>query len=218
MTVAIDRIGVLTSCTGTKVEADAALPAERLYAGQHHVRLMRGVDEARAAGLAVRVAIVSAGHGVVEGDERLRPYEQTFQGRRTDARRRLARRLGIPTAARAALARPADVHVVLLGEDYLVACELGKDVAPSAPTFVICAAGTALELPPIRDVYPVALTTADTRRFQCGLVGLKGEVGGRLLAHIARNRPAVSELTDPGLLDTLASTKVLPAAAAATLF
>jgi hypothetical protein len=218
MSVAIERISVLTSCTASKVATEMPLPAERLYAGQHHARLMRGVDDARAAGLDVRVAIVSAGHGVVAGDDRIQPYEQTFQGRPADARRRRARDLGIPRAARAALARPADVHVVLLGEDYLAACELGPDLAPSAPAFVICAAGTALRLPPVVNVHPIPLTTEDTRRFRCGLVGLKGEVGRRLLAHIARDRPAVSELGPLGLVDRLASVPSRPTAATAMLF
>jgi len=218
MSVAIERIGVLTSCTGSKVATDTPLPAERLYVGQHHLRLMRGVDDARAAGLDVHVAIVSAGHGVVAGDDRLQGYEQTFQGRPAAARRQLARQLGIPKAARATLARPADVHIVLLGDDYLDACELGPHLMPSAPTLVICAAGTALRLPPTAtNVYPVALTIDDTRRFQCGLVGLKGEVGGRLLMHIARGRPAVSGLTAPGLLDALASVRSRPGSATLTM-
>src|SRR4051812_14240426 len=113
------RILIISSCTGTKVapavlaEADfsddarlkraiqqhrkAVVAAERLYAGQHHMRLMRGVQRARAAAhLAVDLRLVSAGFGLVRGDELLPPYERTFVGRRRDERRALADAARIP--------------------------------------------------------------------------------------------------------------------------
>src|SRR3954451_4877664 len=90
------RIHVLTSCTGTKVRTSRALPAETLYSGQHHVRLMRGVAEARGEGLKVDLSIVSAGHGIVPGLAPILPYEQTFQGRSSEVRREMARTLAIP--------------------------------------------------------------------------------------------------------------------------
>src|SRR4051812_10054975 len=111
------RIHVLTSCTGSKVNTCAPVPAEKLYCGQHHVRLMRGVAAARAAGLDVELSIVSAGHGIVAGRRRLAPYERTFQGMAGGARRELAHALAIPATVRRVLRRPADLHVVLLGED-----------------------------------------------------------------------------------------------------
>src|SRR5262245_51048224 len=118
MTLPPFRIHVLTSCTGTKVRTGRALPAEDLYSGQHHVRLMRGVTEARGEGLKIDLSIVSAGHGIVPGSERLLPYEQTFQGRSSADRRKMARTLAIPRNVRRVLSEPADLHLVLLGEDY----------------------------------------------------------------------------------------------------
>lgn len=212
------HIRVLTSCTGAKASTREPLPAEELYCGQHHVRLMRGVAQARGEGLGVDLAIVSARHGVVEGWEPLLPYEQTFQGKPASTRRFLARKLEVPTAARRALDQPADLHVVLLGDDYLEACELGDDVRPSAPALVLCAAGTALRMRPIPHVHVIALATDDTRRFHCGLVALKGEVGGRLLAHIANVRPSVEELTAPALLETLTRVRTAHHLAASPLF
>src|SRR4051812_49763525 len=115
MSSPLARIHVLTSCTGTKVSSRRAVPAEELYGGQHHVRLMRGVGVARDQGLEVDLSIVSAGHGIVSGSERLMPYEQTFQGRSGGDRRELARTLAIPRGVRRVLSRPADLHLVLLG-------------------------------------------------------------------------------------------------------
>ena len=49
MTVAL-RVNVITSCTGRKVTLSRGekVAAERLYCGQQHLRLMRGVDRLRA--------------------------------------------------------------------------------------------------------------------------------------------------------------------------
>src|SRR5687768_14802066 len=120
------RVNVITSCTGRKLAlapGDTA-PAERLYCGQHHVRLMRGVEYLRGAGATVDVWIVSAGHGLVHGAEPLATYEKTFQGRRRLERHAMASQLGIPQAIGAVLASRADLTIVLLGDDYLQACQL----------------------------------------------------------------------------------------------
>ena len=106
--------------------ADRAVPAEDLYRGQHHLRLMRGVTEARREGLEVDVSIVSAGHGIVPGSKRLAPVRADISGSinaRTGANWR-GRSPSHATCARV-LGAPADLHLVLLGEDYLDACEFG---------------------------------------------------------------------------------------------
>src|SRR4051794_1070577 len=142
-----------------KVPTTAPVPAEDLYLGQHHVRLMRGVRCLRAAGTEVDVWIVSAQHGVVHGREPLLTYEQTFQGRPAAERRDMATRLGIPKSTRAVLRRPAALALVLLGEDYLDACQLTDDVSAGAQTLLFCAASVAVAMPSMPDVKTVALRT-----------------------------------------------------------
>jgi hypothetical protein len=212
----VRHVCVITSCTGSKLATAVPTPAEELYTGQHHLRLMRGVDAARRARVGVDVSIVSAGHGVVAGDRALLPYERTFQGLRAQARQLLARELEVPAGVRAALARPADLHLVLLGDDYLGACELDAEVRPSAPVVLLCSAGSALRLPPIPDVCVIALTVEDTRRFRCGLVALKGEIGGRVLEFVARTPAPAAELASAAMLDRLTDAARVPVAA--TLF
>ncbi|WP_157591755.1 DUF6884 domain-containing protein [Solirubrobacter soli] len=198
MSEVVRRVHVVTSCTALKVDTRVPVPAETLYRGQQHVRLMRGVQRARALGVQIDLSIVSAKHGVIAGDAPVESYEQTFQGMGVEARRSVARTLGIPQAIRTSLDHPCDLHVVLLGDDYLAACELGADVAPSAPTHLFCAAGSALGLPRMSNVAIWPIHVEDTRRFQCGYVALKGEVGGRLLATLATGRLSLAELTsDP---------------------
>lgn len=203
MSAAHLRISALTSCTGQKVATAVAVPAERLYCGQQHVRLMRGVEVARSAGHEVAVAVVSAEHGLLGGDGLVAPYERTFQGMPAAERRRLARELGIPAAIGALLAEPADLRLVLLGGDYLDACELTADAVLGAPTLALCGAGTALRLPVLAGLRPLVLHERDTRRFACGLVGLKGEVAGRLLALLAERPDALADLLVDDAADPL---------------
>lgn len=198
-----DRVTVVTSCTGLKRQEPRALPAEDLYTGQQHLRLMRGVRALRDAGTHVDVWIVSAGHGLVHGSDLLVPYERTFQGRPTAERREMAAELDIPADLQSVLAQSTDFAVVLLSEEYLDACGLTDDLQPGGPLMVVCSASSALRVPAIADATVIALRTAHTREFRCGYVGLKGEVVGRLLWALADDRLTVAKARDAGVLSLL---------------
>lgn len=225
-------ISVITACTGLKAPSTSPpltmsdfvrgrehvralhrrrngslVPAEELYRGQQHVRLMRGVEMARALNHRISVSIVSAGYGLVSGDELLAPYECTFQGMPASERRAWAGRLLLAEQVNAALSRQSDVAVVLMGDDYFDACRIVGEMRVGAPTAILCGAKTALRIGPSANVHVVALTENDTRRFACGLVGLKGEVASRLLAYLAIQPDAAAGLGSPRLLDLLATTK-----------
>jgi hypothetical protein len=222
-------ISVLTACTGLKVATGAAeltygdfakgsdhiaalhrdlgaslVPAEELYRGQQHLRLMRGVEAARGLGHLISVSIVSAGYGLLAGDDAVAAYECTFQGMPARERRAWASRLALVESVRVFLERPADAAIVLLGDDYLGACAPTRQLPGRVPTLVLCGARTALRMPPAVNVYPVVLHESDTRRFACGHVGLKGEVAGRLLAWLAAAPSRVEQLGSLGLLEELA--------------
>jgi hypothetical protein len=222
------RVVVLSSCTGLKTRdpvlfpddfmrpkqglrgmindlESERLPAERLYRGQHHLRLMTGLAEARASShLQVDLRIVSAGYGLVRGSDKVVPYECTFQGHATEQRERLVTSAGIPAAVRALLQEDYDLGVVLLGEDYLDACQLDHRVALGGPTLVFCGQAAAVRLPPLDRLRAIPVRRHETRRFGCGLVGLKGEIGGRLLSYLARGQTSMTEVSSPHILDCLA--------------
>jgi hypothetical protein len=210
------RVLVITSCTGEKsVESSKALtlsdfqkgaahvgmreaelahlltPAEELYTGQQHVRLMRGVTAFRSAhptngeGPALDLRILSAGYGIVPGSQKLAPYEATFQGMGRAELRKWADTLGVPGAFRDAVAGPYDLAVVLLGDDYLDACSLDSSVKLGGPTLLFCGKNTLKKLPKLGNLHAVALTNAEAKRFSCGLVALKGELGSRILSRLA---------------------------------
>src|SRR5689334_19310566 len=101
---------VLSTCTAKKIATGIArVPAEELYDGQQHRHLMRGVELYRAAAQPygeLELKIVSAGYGVVAGDELLHGYDSTFVGMRSAQLRRRAAELNIPQAVSSLLAGP----------------------------------------------------------------------------------------------------------------
>jgi hypothetical protein len=114
---------ILTSCTATKASLGARRAlAEDLYAGQQHRRLMRGITAYRDAGQPagpLELHIVSAGRGVVAGDEPLRSYNASFSGMRRQQLQRRARKLGVPRTVASLLAAPRQLSLLLLGDSYL---------------------------------------------------------------------------------------------------
>ena len=236
------RILVITSCTGEKsVESPRALtladfrlgpaqvrereaehaglmrPAEELYSGQQHVRLMRGVAEYRTAHSRSGVEseldlrIVSAGYGIVRGAQKLAPYEATFQGMGKADLRAWADSLGVPQAFRDAVAEPYDLGLVLLGDDYLAACRLDAGVTLGGPTLLFCGKNALKRLPKLANLHPVPVSNAEAKRFSCGLVALKGELGSRILSRLALDPGFATTLTsDAEVLDLLDQSAPVP--------
>src|SRR4051812_23803715 len=58
--------------------AEYCLPAEEMYTGQQHLRLMRGIEALRVCSVYhIDLQIVSAGYGLITGDTPVAPYECT---------------------------------------------------------------------------------------------------------------------------------------------
>jgi hypothetical protein len=214
------RLLILTSCTGEKAvvnddqltledfrrgpahvaEKEKAQqqflrPAEDLYSGLQHVRLMKGVRAAREAGkIEVALQILSAGYGLVDGGVMLAPYEATFAGMKGQQLREWARALQVPQVVRKLLAQPYDLTILLLGEDYLQACEIGSDFVLGSPTIALCSAASAKRLPNLPALHKVVVTNADAKRFSCGLVGLKGEITARVLQRLSADPSRLVDL------------------------
>ena len=188
-------IGVLTNCTGTKLTGSA--PAEELYIGEQHRRLMQGVRAFRdGRGEHLDLYVMSAKYGVVRGDTRLESYDACLSRRAGDARRH-GRLLGLPAAVRCFLSDGSvALKLVALGAGYFEAGGFVAQRPPEGPTIVLASEGWGAVL---ANKWPeacvVPLRISDTRRFSCGLVGLKGEVARRLLLVAAdRSPPATSEV------------------------
>lgn len=223
------RILVVTSCTGAKIvkaensltladfqqgpahvarrEAELAAyltPAERLYSGRQHVRLMHGLRAVREqdsseATTEVDLWILSGGYGLVRGNRLLAPYEATFQGMRKGEARAWADTLGVPKAIREVLHSPYDLAILLLGDSYLAACALDESVQLGGPTILFCGSVAAKRLPSLPSLRAVPLRNPEARRFSCGLIGLKGELTSRLLEALEAEPSLISRILDPEL-------------------
>lgn len=229
------RVLVITSCTGEKsVKTEHQLtpddfaqgsdhvaqreqglqtymtPAEDLYTGQQHKRLMSGVrqfrENAAVDGDRLDLWVLSAGYGLVPADRPLAPYECTFSGMSKVAAREWAVARGIPYTFRRLVSEPYDLGIVLLGGAYLDAVQLTEDIHPGGPTLFLTGQSSASVLRSIPRAHILELSREDTRRFHAGLVSLKGEVGGRLLAHLASGGEIPVDPFDPDALITYLAT------------
>lgn len=197
------KIIVLTSCTSTKqykphnqlsqkdftdLSAERiaeleeySLPAYQMYTGNQHARLMVGIEELRASGSTVDLYIISAGYGLLEGDQSIVPYECTFSGMKVSEIEAWASRLKIPEAvARLFQQTDYDLVLVLLGDTYLRAMQLTDNTVFGSPTLFLCASKSEKFIKGIGGFDTVKLAGAEAKLFHCGLVGLKGELARRL--------------------------------------
>lgn len=185
--------------------------AHGMYAGQQHERLMRAVGEIKFREVAgedvpsLDLWILSAGYGLVHRTEGLTLYESSFRGMPKQTLREWSRQLGIPAKVRDVLAKPADLILVLLGDDYWQALDLDDDVKLGGPALFLCGSVMGRRLPFPKRARPVVLRRKTAKRFSCGLVGLKGELAARLLLWLRENPAEVSRLEDPDtdILDLL---------------
>jgi hypothetical protein len=206
----VPSILILSACTATKVAKGRgpAMPAEELYTGQQHRRLMSGVHVYRAAeepAGPLDLQILSARHGVISASECVNSYDATFSGL---SQRQLLQRgaqLNVPEVVAGLLREPRRLAILLLGNNYLRAAQLPSAVELGAPTLVFTSPNAADRLPAVLGLHPIALSNRDAKSFSCGLVGLKGELAGRLLSRLARNPRARPPLEPTRLLAWLAS-------------
>lgn len=194
---------VVSSCTATKLRVSnrrQALYAESLYAGQQHKRLMRGVDDYRAAGQPageLRLFILSAFYGLLPSRKRISSYDHSFSGLSVAAIRRRGHQMRVPEDLRKLLRKPFDLGLLLLSDPYLRACDLGAEVKLGGPLLSFCSPAVARRMPAIDGLRTISLANAEARRFSCGLTALKGELAGGLLSQLAAEPDALAAFTSP---------------------
>jgi hypothetical protein len=196
------RILVVSSCTARKFQAPDGRPlcAESLYAGQQHMRLMRGISDYRKAGHPsgkLGFHILSALHGLLPSTRQISSYDHSFSGLPTAVIRRQGSEKKVPEDIRTLLRKPFDFGMLLLGDPYLRACALDTDVKLGGPLLVFCSPAVARRMPQIAGLRAIALANAEARRFACGLIALKGELGGRLLSQLAAAPAAIDTFAAP---------------------
>ena len=176
-----------------------SVPAEDLYAGDQHRRLMSGVKAFRgrwpdASPHSLELYILSPGYGLVRSDQRIAPYDASFQGMNAKELREWADHIAVPHAVRQALRPPFDLAFLLLGHAYLAACDLDAQVQLGGCTYAFGGGRAAADLPAIPNLRPVQLGQQEAAEFHCPLFCLKGEIVGGWLARLS---------IDPGLANAL---------------
>jgi queuine/archaeosine tRNA-ribosyltransferase len=237
------RLLVITSCTGEKaVETDRQLllkdfeqgakhivarekeladlcrKAGEMYTGEQHVRLMRGVSAFRSSPAtcdsSLALHVLSAGYGIIPEDRVIAPYEVTFATMKAKEIDAWSKTLGVPEDFRRLVSQPYDLGLILLGDNYLRACQLDKTVKFGGPTILFCGTGMAKKLPPLANVQVIPISNPEAKRFSCGLVGLKGDLANRLLTAVAGDTSIVGKMGSKGadVLKLLANVEVRPSA------
>lgn len=217
------RVACLTSCTGEKVvESDQQLvwddfksgkvhistrekelgdlcrTAGEMYTGEQHVRLIRGVEKTRKTGKdQIDLHVLSAGYGLIPEDRLVAPYEITFATMKAKELREWADFLKVPAGFRKTVGKEYDLGLILLGDHYLKACDLDSEVRFGGPTILFCGTGMAKKLPAMEGVRVVPISNPEAKRFSCGLVGLKGELGARLIDGIGKDPKVLKKILDP---------------------
>jgi hypothetical protein len=182
--------------------ADFLLSAEEMYTGQQHVRLMRGIE---AIGRdKVDLHILSAGYGFLPADQKIAPYEATFQGMRKKELREWADQLEVPEAFRRILSKSFDLTLVLLGDDYLQACAIDDELAFPSPTLLFCGKGAAKRISPRENLRIITFSNPDAKRFGCPLISLKGEIANRILSSVQKDGTILQKLFDESEKDPAA--------------
>jgi hypothetical protein len=223
------KVLVITQCTGSKAKqherqltlqdfkqgkdhvkrreeelADWMLPAKEMYTGPHHSCLMEGIKATTSSSkINVDLRILSAGYGLLCGDQSIAPYEATFSEMKRGDLREWAATLRVPEGFRKAVAVKFDLCIVLLGREYLEACSLDKTVKFGGTTIAFCGTAVAkrlenLGLDNLR-VVKLSITKDDrslNKDFSSTNTKLKGVLAARLLKCLAAEKVSLADLAD----------------------
>lgn len=196
----LPRLLVISSCTGAKRHkpeqqltledfrlgaahlerreealAEFRCTAKEMYTGAQHKQVSQGMKLlATIPDLTASLRIISAGYGVIDADDTIVPYETTFNDLSSRELARWSQTLGIHADLNRII-KDYDVVIFLLGEGYLKAAALPLESREDQSFIFLASGGSAKSLPQHAAKQAVlTLNNADARRFQYGLVGLKG--------------------------------------------
>jgi hypothetical protein len=203
---------VITTCTSRKLAENVgpalaalpglasdvgSVPAERLYTGEQHRRLMAGVSELRTK-RRVDVWVISASAGLVPGDRELAPYDRSFAGLPRERVRAIAERLRVAEDLRDLVSTPCALSLLLAGNDYFDAARLDEPIDWVSPTIALTSPSRAAHLPEHPNLQTVAVGQDLARRWSLPLTLLKGELVGRMLSALASGEYRLAEFVSGG--------------------
>lgn len=209
------RILVVTSCTGQKkYSPDNQLTlndfkdpillnkkskelssyeetAGQMYTGRQHTSLMKGIEEYRKYQKDLDVAILSAGYGLLKEDDKIVPYNVTFNSMKSKEIKEWSHQQKM-TEQLQGLISSYNLVFFLLGDAYLKAIEW-DNIKINGNQKMIFFVGYASRNKVLvqENTYTMAMGSKEAKYFGAGLVWLKGELFSRLL-HFLVNSPSNS--------------------------
>lgn len=206
------RILVVTSCTGEKIYKaenpltledfqDAtrlqvrsaaldycAIEAGKMYSGIQHLRAMEGVEILRQSlgNSAVDVAILSAAYGLIPENQRIVPYEVTFNQMKAEQIDDWSRFLEIKQKFEEKI-EGYDLVFILLGKNYLRALQLPVKTQPQQTFIFLASAGSTKYIQDLAaKTFIFPLSNTEAKRYRYGSVGLKGFLFRRFAEEISK--------------------------------
>ena len=162
------------------------IPAEYMYEGMQHKRLMQGINYMRrnSNNIEIDLYILSAGYGLIKGNKPIAPYECTFSNMKKSEITAWADHIHIPKDIRNLLCNHYELVILALGDKYLEACKFDKNFIFQNRTIVFCSNSNINRLPNANNIIKIPLGNNEASKYKCGLIGLKGELTSRLLMKI----------------------------------
>lgn len=172
-----------------------ARPAAEMYTGEHHRRVMNGLQDVwREHGPeTVDVSILSAGYGLLDADDVIIPYDVTFDQFDQKTLASWLAHLQITDQA-IALVRGYDLVFYLLSGRYLDVLDLPLAVPDRVQQIVLTDQESLASIPVVPNLHPlVAAGNEAARRWHVKAPHVCGFLFGRLCQQVVRQGPSVLE-------------------------
>jgi hypothetical protein len=166
-----------------------------MYTGTHHRLVMEGVQAVwqNCGREILDVAILSGGYGLLVADQRIVPYNVTFNHFEGDELVEWVDRLQVPERA-SALVRKYELVFYLLSGSYLAALNLPLDVPASVQQIVLTGQDSLELVPAAPNLCPIVASEAvAARRWHVKAPHVRGFLFGRLCGQVVRHGPIVLE-------------------------
>ncbi|SMP32053.1 tRNA-guanine family transglycosylase [Laceyella tengchongensis] len=205
------RTLVMTSCTGQKKYSpenqltindfrDTSLLHKRslelsayeetageMYTGRQHTSLMHGIKEYRKHRDDIDVAILSAGYGLLKEDDKIVPYNVTFNSMNGTAIKEWSQHQRMNDQLQNFVSK-YDLVFFLLGDSYLKAIDWERIRMKEHQKFIFFVGNASQNKVLVQEnMYTLAMGSKEASYFKAGLVWLKGELFSRLLKSLIKS-------------------------------
>lgn len=151
--------------------------ARDLYLGLGHKLINQAIDKSE---LDIDWFILSAGYGFVEADKKIAPYDVSFKSVSNPTT--WSEHLQVPQLFRE-MTRSSeyDFGFILLGKEYLDACQISMEWKPAFPICFMGTNNTLKKLPKKDTIVKLMLTRKDCTKYGASMINLKGAVMAAIL-------------------------------------